>query len=105
VGAVRQLLVLVYGELGLSCAYQLAGQEKPDKVVWRVDGVTGPDATPAASEKPDLLDPVALRTMPPRVAAFMLYEPPEPPRWRRQETLGQRAHREMIEDCGSWVGD
>jgi hypothetical protein len=31
---------------------------------------------------PDLLDPVVLRTMPPQVAAFMLYEPPEPPRWR-----------------------
>jgi hypothetical protein len=30
----------------------------------------------------DLLDPVVLRTMPPRVAAFMLYEPPEPPPWR-----------------------
>ena len=34
--------------------------------------------------KPDLLDPVVLRTMPPRVAAFMLYKPPEPPPCRRQ---------------------
>ena len=32
-----------------------------------------------ASTPPDLLDPMVLRTMPPRVAAFMLYEPP---RWR-----------------------
>jgi len=54
---------------------------------------------------PDLLDPAVLRTMPPRVAAFMLYEPHEPPPWRRQETLAQRAHREMIEDCASWVGE
>ena len=53
---------------------------------------------------PDLLDPVVLRTMPPQVAAFMLYESPEPP-WRRQETLAQRAHRGMTEDCGLWVGE
>src|SRR5262245_56386359 len=33
---------------------------------------------------PDLLDPVALRMMPPKVAAFMLYEPREAPPWRRQ---------------------
>jgi len=51
------------------------------------------------------LDPVVLRTMPPRVAAFMLYEPREPPPWRRQETLAQQAHREMIEDCRAWVGE
>jgi integrase len=52
----------------------------------------------------DLLDPVVLRTMPPRVAAFMLYEPREPPPWRRQETLSEGDHREQLEDCGSWVG-
>src|SRR5262249_34440003 len=54
---------------------------------------------------PDLLDPVVLRTMPPKVAAFMLYEPREPPPWRRQETLEERAHRVQLEDCGSWVGE
>ena len=54
---------------------------------------------------PDLLDPSVLLSMPPRVAAFMLYEAPEPPSLRRQETLAQREHREMIEDCGSWVGE
>jgi len=53
---------------------------------------------------PDLLDAVVLRTMPPQVAAFMLYESPEPP-WRRQETLAQRAYRGMTEDCGLWVGE
>jgi hypothetical protein len=62
-------------------------------------------ATAGAPPMPDLLDPVALRTMPPRVAAFMLYEPREPPPWRRQETLEERAHRVQLEDCGSWVGE
>jgi len=41
-----------------------------------------PAATAGASAPPDLLDPVVLRTMPPQVAAFMLYEPREPPQWR-----------------------
>jgi hypothetical protein len=39
-----------------------------------------PAAAASTPAMPDLLDPVALRTMPPRVAAFMLYEPREPPR-------------------------
>jgi hypothetical protein len=54
---------------------------------------------------PDLLDPVVLLSMPPRVAAFMLYEPPHSLPWRRQETLEERAHRIQLEDCGSWVGE
>jgi hypothetical protein len=58
-----------------------------------------------APAMPDLLDPAVLRTMPPRVAAFMLYEPREPPPWRRQETLEESAHRVQLEDCGSWVGE
>ena len=53
----------------------------------------------------DLLDPVVLRTMPAKVAAFMLYEPPDPPPWRYREMLSERSHREIIEDCGAWVGD
>jgi len=53
---------------------------------------------------PDLLDPVVLRTMPPQVAAFMLYEPREPPPWRQQESAGERAHREALEDLGGWIG-
>jgi len=35
----------------------------------------------------------------------MLYEPREPPSWRRQETLAQRVEPEIIEDCGAWVGE
>jgi hypothetical protein len=69
------------------------------------DQSKGPQSAAGTPAPPDLLDPVVLRTMPPRVAAFMLYEPRELPPWRRQETLAQRAHREMIEDCGSWVGE
>jgi len=66
-------------------------------------GLQSAAGTPAP---PDLLlDPAVLRTTPAKVATFMLYEPPEPPPWRRQETLSERAHREMIEDCGSWVGE
>ena len=53
---------------------------------------------------PDLLDPVVLRTMPPRVAAFMLYGPPEPPPWRRQESEGEREFREQCESDGAWCG-
>jgi hypothetical protein len=53
---------------------------------------------------PDLLDPVVLRTMPPRVAAFMLYEPREPPPWRRQETGAEREFREQCESDGACCG-
>jgi len=65
------------------------------------DARTGGDATTGS---PDLIDPVVLRTMPPQVAAFMLYEPREPPPWRRQESEGERRHREQLEDSGAWVG-
>ena len=99
-GAVRQLLVSVYGERGLALAYQLAGREQPRKIVSslvkRGEPVPGP---------PDLLSPEMLRSLPLQVARFFLHEPRNPPPWRRQETLAQRAHREMIEDCGSWVGE
>ena len=50
--------------------------------------------TPAV---PDLLDPAVLRTMPPKVAAFMLYEPPDPPPWHSSAPLAGA-------DDGSWVG-
>jgi len=89
-----------------------AGPVKSTYVIDNADQSKAPQSPlPATAEAagapamPDLLDPVVLRTMPPRVAAFMLYEPPDPPPWRWQETLAQREHREMIEDCGSWVGE
>jgi hypothetical protein len=43
-----------------------------------------PAETAGAPAPRDLLDPAVLRTMPPRVAAFMLREPPP---WRQQERL------------------
>ena len=54
-------------------------------------------ATVGAPPPPDLLDPVVLRTMPPRVAAFMLYEPREPQRWRTSSP------RDGMDD-GAWCG-
>ena len=53
---------------------------------------------------PDLIDPAVLYTMPPKVAAFMLYEPRDPLPSRRQETLEERAHREQLESDGAWCG-
>jgi hypothetical protein len=56
-----------------------------------------------APPMPDLLDPVVLRTMPPKVAAFMLYEPRESPPWRAK-TSAQREEREFFEELGGWCG-
>ena len=76
-------------------------------VAFRVTGdqSTAPQSPPtptaAAAGTPaplDLLDPVVLRTMPPQVAAFMLYEPPP---WRLQGAAGQREEREEL---GGWTG-
>jgi hypothetical protein len=53
---------------------------------------------------PDLLDPAVLRTMPARVAAFMMYEPPDPPPWRYSETAGEHQWREDREADGLWCG-
>jgi hypothetical protein len=93
-GAVRSLLVRVYGERGLAIAYQLAGREQPDKIVSRVNGVTRGDT---ATGVPDLLETAVLRSMSPRVAAFMLYTPRDPPRWRTSPPPDGA-------DDGSWCG-
>jgi hypothetical protein len=46
----------------------------------------------------------ALPEMPLRVVAFLLHAPrPEPP-WRYQESLDEKAHREMLESEGGWTG-
>ena len=109
VGALHDRIYERYDSPGWFAFQQLyheaAGLQPRRKTPGSEDAATKGDAMPAAPDKPDLRDPVVLRTMPPRVAAFVLYEPREPPPWRRQETLAQRAHREMIEDCGSWVGE
>ena len=56
-------------------------------------------AAAGAPVPPDLLDPAVLRRMPAKVAAFMMYEPPDPPP-RRAETAGQREEREFFEGLG-----
>jgi hypothetical protein len=66
---------------------------------------TGAPATvPGTSALPDLLDPAVLRTMPPKVAAFMLHTPREPPPWRYRETGAEREFREQCESDGAWCG-
>ena len=60
-------------------------------------------AAAGAPAPPDLLEPAVLRTMPPRVAAFMLYESRDPPPWR-EEAAGQREEREFFEELGGWCG-
>jgi hypothetical protein len=67
------------------------------------DQSKAPQSTPVAPAMPDLLDPVVLRTMPAKVAAFMMYEPADRPPWRT-ETTGQREEREFFEELGSWCG-
>ena len=58
--------------------------------------------TPVTVCDPDICDPEVLHTMPPKVAAFMLYEP-SVPAWRA-ETAGQRAERERASADGAWAG-
>jgi hypothetical protein len=99
VGAVRQLLELIYGEHGLTIAYQLAGREQPPKTVSRVDRVTYGDAT-AAPLNCDAIEPglaEAIMQAPSRVQRWMLAPPRESPRWRTS------LPSEEV-DNGSWCG-
>ena len=67
---------------------------------------SAPKATAGTTDipaPPDLLDPAVLRTMPAKVAASMMYEPPDRP-WRYFETAGEREQRESMEETGSWCG-
>src|SRR5262249_12775388 len=77
VETLRDLLVRVYGELGLAIAYQLAGREQPLRGVSSRE--KGGDAMPGP---PALLSPEVLRCLPLQVARFFLHEPRNPPRWR-----------------------
>ena len=86
-----------------------APTEDPDDVIDPDDSgprlsVTLKESSVDGIAMPDLLDSVVLRTMPPRVAAFMLYEPRDPPPWRRQETGAEREFREQREEDGVWTG-
>jgi hypothetical protein len=46
----------------------------------------------------------ALSEMPPQVAAFLLHVPRDPPAWRYQESEGERAERQALENLGAWTG-
>jgi hypothetical protein len=46
----------------------------------------------------------ALPEMPPQVAAFLLHVPRDPPAWRHQESEGERAERQALENLGAWTG-
>jgi hypothetical protein len=46
----------------------------------------------------------ALPLMPPQVAAFLLHVPRNPPAWRYQESEGERAERQALENLGAWTG-
>ena len=80
------------------CPYTLEQSSAPQSPPRAPAAATG---TPAM---PDLLDPAVLRTMPPRVAAFMLYESRDPPPWRYCETGAEREWREQCESDGAWTG-
>jgi hypothetical protein len=74
---------------------QSKAPQSPPKATAESGGIPAP---------PDLLDPAVLRTMPAKVAAFMMYEPPDPPPWRYSETVGEQQWREDREADGSWCG-
>jgi hypothetical protein len=41
----------------------------------------------------------------PRAVAFLLHVPRDPPAWRYQESEGEKAERQALEDIGGWSGD
>ena len=57
-----------------------------------------------APVQPDLLDPAVLSTMPDRVAGWLRYQPRDPPPWVYQESAGEKADREFLQDEGAWTG-
>jgi hypothetical protein len=108
-GAVRSVLVRVFGERGLRCAYQLAGREQPPKVSDRLQ--TNPKHFRTSAAPVDCSSAIesglaqAAIQAPTRLQRWFLAPPRDPPPWRRQETLEERAHRVQLEDRGSWVGE
>ena len=97
VGEIYALPAAQAEQTGGRCPNTPEGSNAPQPPLQAPAAMAG---TPA---RPDLLDPVVLRTMPPRVAAFMLHEPREPPPWR-EEAAAQRETREELEELGGWCG-
>jgi hypothetical protein len=75
-----------------STADQSKAPQLPPKAIAEAGGIPAP---------PDLLDPALLRTMPAKVAAFTMYEPPErPPCEPRLRLSGSTGRRSRIADRG-----
>jgi hypothetical protein len=64
--------------------------------------VTGSDAAPLNC---DPIEPGLFQAISQAPRALQRWFLASPPPWRRQQTLSEQAHREMLEDCGSWVGE
>jgi hypothetical protein len=73
------------------CAHTMDQSKAPQSPPKATAGAAGVPALP------DLLDPAVLRTMPPKVAAFMMYEPADSPPWRTKPPPDGM-------DEGSWCG-
>jgi hypothetical protein len=43
-------------------------------------------------------------SMPERVSSSLLHVPRDPPVWRYQESAGERAERQALEDLDAWTG-
>jgi hypothetical protein len=87
-------------------AEQITGRDHPTTTNQSKAPPLPPKATAGAAgipAPPDLLDPAVLRTMPAKVAAFMMYDP-NTPAWRYQETGAEQQWREARESDGSWCG-
>jgi hypothetical protein len=111
VGALHERIYERFGERGwfaFQRLYHEAARLKPRRKIRAANDISNMTPTIAPPLGSDAIEPglaSAIMQAPTRVMRWMLAPPREPPPWRRQEAVGQRAHREMIEDCGAWVGE
>jgi hypothetical protein len=109
VGALHNRIEECFGSRGWFLFQQLyheaAGLHPRPKTAGSVNAVISSEAAPVNCDpiEPGLVE--ALPQMPSKVQRWLLTPPRDPPPWRRQETAGERAHREKLEDCGAWVGE
>jgi hypothetical protein len=110
VGALHERIYELYAQRGWFMFEQLyheaAGLHPRPKTANSANAVSATDAMPASIDcsgiEPGLAE--AVIQAPSRVRRWMLAPPREPPPWRRQESEGERAHREALEDLGGWAG-
>jgi hypothetical protein len=79
------------------------GLGAPESPPVKLATVTGSDAGPLNSDPIEPGLALAISQMPAKLQRWMLAPPVDPPRWRRHESDGERAHREALEDLGGWV--